>query len=63
MSATAKTRQKSALNRSLHGVNEDKEPIFNAVLASAIAKQRPVKDDEEVVAVANLNPGKTTGIN
>ncbi|TMU23063.1 hypothetical protein E0L35_14825 [Halomonas sp. ATBC28] len=33
------TRQKSAKRRSLHGVNEYFEPIFNAVWSSAVSFQ------------------------
>jgi len=39
----AKTRQKREINRSLHGVNEDFEPIFNAVFASVVVFQQPAK--------------------
>jgi len=39
----AKTRQKREINRSLHGVNEDFEPIFNAVFASVVVSQQPAK--------------------
>jgi hypothetical protein len=41
--SAAKTRQKLAKKRSLLVVNERKEPIFNAVFASAIVFQRLVK--------------------
>jgi hypothetical protein len=41
--SAARTRQKLALKRSLLGVNEHFEPMFNTVIASGIVKQQPAK--------------------
>src|SRR3990167_443778 len=40
VTSAAKTRQKRVKNRSLLCVNEDFEPVFNAVFASAVVIQR-----------------------
>jgi len=39
--SVAKSRQKQAAKRSLHGVNEHKEPVFNEEFASAMVFQQP----------------------
>jgi predicted component of type VI protein secretion system len=44
--SAAKTRQKLAKKRSLLGVNEHFEPIFNAVFASVIDFQHPAISKE-----------------
>ena len=41
--SVAKSRQKQAKKRSLHGANEHKEPVFNEE-ASAIVFQQPAKE-------------------
>ena len=45
VTSAAKTRQKRAKNRSLLCVNEDFEPVFNAVFASAVVIQRFLSND------------------
>jgi hypothetical protein len=53
-----KARQKQARKRSLRAVNEHSEPVFNAVLPTQVALQRPV-DPEHLHSVITFVGGST----
>ncbi len=52
--SVVKTRQKFSKKRSLHGVNENIEPIFNEGLASVIAFLQPAKGIVYALAIQSM---------
>jgi len=50
VASAAKARKKRAKNRSLYGINEDFEPVFNAVFASAVVFQRLLKTQAKLAS-------------
>ena len=56
----AETRQKQARKRSLRGVNEHSEPVFNAVSATQVVFQRPAKPASAAKSQAEAEPEDLT---
>nr|WP_298138932.1 di-heme oxidoredictase family protein [uncultured Pseudomonas sp.] len=58
----AETRQKQAKKRSLHGVNEHFEPVFNAVSATQVVFQQPASEVSDSILASILFYTRNLGV-